>query len=1426
MNTLDGNPTFVEDGPAVVLDTDVDVSDAELDALHGGLGNYAGASLTLRRNGGASTEDVFVFNNGNGITLSSGSLVKNGQVIATFDTSSTPGELVITFTDANGEIPLSTDVDNILRQIAYSNSSDAPPTSARIDWTFNDGNSGSQGTGGALAANGNTTVNITAVNEAPTFAIGTGSAVTDIGTSTDGAMDLIEQPDGKYLVAGYGAVGGSFDFTLVRYNEDGTLDTSFGSGGVVTTSFTAGNDVGQGVALQSDGKIIVAGYNSNYDFAVARYNVDGTLDTSFGTGGTVTTSVGGTYDFGYKVVVQGDGKIVVAGTSRIGSFYDRSLVRYNTDGSLDTGFGTGGMVITAISPDNDGATDVVLQTDGKILVAGQSNNGSDTDFAVTRYNTDGSLDTSFGTGGIVTTPIGAGDDAAESIVLQSDGKIVVGGWTVGSDNDFAVVRDNSDGSLDTSFGTGGKVTAAIGVGDDRAYDVSLQADGKILVTGRSDMGTSYDFSLLRYNADGSLDTTFGTGGVVTTDVGSNADYGYSVLQKSDGTILVAGHTSNGITSDFGLVRYNADGSLYGNFNPVNTLDGTPTFVQGGAPVVLDADVEVFDQELSAANDFSGASLTLQRNGGANAEDLFSATGNLSALSEGGNLVLSGITVGTVTTNSAGTLVLTFNSNATQARVNEVMQSLAYANGSASPPSSAQIDWVFSDGNAGAQGPGGALTANGNTVVSITTTNAPPSPTTTPATLGYVENDGQVAVDPGLTITDPDSPTLSSATVRIIAGFTPSEDLLAFTNQLGISGSYDAGTGILSLTGIASLTDYQTALRTVTYENTSENPNTANRSISFMVNDGTSSGSATRLVSVTAVNDSPTIAANSGLTVDEGVVGTVITSLMLNEGDVDDAGVGLTYTITSAPINGTLRVSGTALGVSDTFTQADIDAGIVTYDHDGSETTTDSFDFSLADGGEDGATPAPGTFNFTVNPVNDSPIVATNAGMTAAEGSTGNVLTTAMLNEGDPDDAGAGLIYTITGATGNGTLRLLGTALNVSDTFTQADIDAGNVTYDHDGSETTTDSFDFSLADGGEDGSTPATGTFNFTITGSNDEQVLATNTGATVSEGAAGNVITTLMLETTDTDNTPAQLVYTVTSATGNGTLRLSGAALNVSDTFTQADINAGIVTYDHDGSETIGDSFAFDVDDGQGAVSSGTFNLAVNPVNDSPIVATNAGMTAAEGSTGNVLTTAMLNEGDPDDAGAGLTYTITGATGNGTLRLLGTALNVSDTFTQADIDAGNVTYDHDGSETTTDSFDFSLADGGEDGSTPATGTFNFTITGSNDEQVLATNTGATVSEGAAGNVITTLMLETTDTDNTPAQLVYTVTNATGNGTLRLSGTALNVSDTFTQADINAGIVTYDHDGSETIGDSFAFDVDDGQGAVSSGTFNLTVQPG
>ncbi|MCP4127705.1 MAG: hypothetical protein GY753_11655, partial [Gammaproteobacteria bacterium] len=220
---------------------------------------------------------------------------------------------------------------------------------------------------------------------------------------------------------------------------------------------------------------------------------------------------------------------------------------------------------------------LIIQSDGKIVITGFSDNGSDDDFAVARYLSDGTPDTGFGTGGIVTTPIGSGDDAGGFGAVQSDGKIVVGGYSYnGSDNDFAVVRYNSDGLLDTSFGTGGKVTTPVGSSNDSGYATRIQPDGKIVVTGESYNGSDYDIAVIRYNTDGSPDTSFGSGGIVTTDIENSGNSGYAAAIQSDGNIVVAGYSYDGGFKYFAVARY-----LSGNLVPV-TPDETKISADDGA----------------------------------------------------------------------------------------------------------------------------------------------------------------------------------------------------------------------------------------------------------------------------------------------------------------------------------------------------------------------------------------------------------------------------------------------------------------------------------------------------------------------------------------------------------------------------------------------------------------------------------------------------------------------------------------------------------------------------------------------------------------------------------------------------------------------------------------------------------------------------
>ncbi len=383
-----------------------------------------------------------------------------------------------------------------------------------------------------------------------------GTVVTDVTGGADYGSSVALQPDGKIVVAGGGT---SLGLVVVRYNGDGSVDTSFNGTGRVAVGF-GGTDPASGVAIQPDGKIIVAGTTSGMqptDFRIARLQANGLLDGTFGTNGRVTTFIGFNNDKGNCVAVQPDGKILVAGYAANPVQTDFAVVRYNTNGSLDTSFNGIGKVTTDIGGTSDTAYAMAIQTDGKIVVAGGSYNPTNgfQKFALVRYGTDGSLDPSFIGTGIVTTRIGVGNAIAFCVVLQGDGKLLVGGFsTIDNVNtSFTVARYNSNGTLDPTFGTGGVVQTPNTY--DQAYGIALQKDGKIVLGGTNSIGGSGNFGIMRYNPNGSLDSTFNGSGIVTTSFPGYTNIGGSgVAIQNDGTIVLAGRVSN-TKPNFALARY-------------------------------------------------------------------------------------------------------------------------------------------------------------------------------------------------------------------------------------------------------------------------------------------------------------------------------------------------------------------------------------------------------------------------------------------------------------------------------------------------------------------------------------------------------------------------------------------------------------------------------------------------------------------------------------------------------------------------------------------------------------------------------------------------------------------------------------------------------------------------------------------------------
>jgi uncharacterized delta-60 repeat protein len=383
-----------------------------------------------------------------------------------------------------------------------------------------------------------------------------GKSITDVQQAADETLAIAIQTDGKIIAVGN--VQSPRSFLISRHNPDGSLDISFGNAGKVITNFSAGSSSANAVAIQSDGKIVVAGYAGEL-FALARYNSDGTLDQNFGSAGLVTARFEpdrlDTLSLPSSVAIQSDGEIVIAGDSFVLNPLARDyaldcnfgIARYNSDGSQDETFGIAGIVISDFGS-FDRARALAIQSDGKLVVAGDSNSTGTGPYTMilVRYNSDGTLDPTFGVTGRVVPVTGSFEVSA--LALQADAKIVVAGtYTSASPAyaDFALARYNSDGTLDESFAVGGQgvtdfVWTYSGSRDNRAFALALQPDGKILLGGYS----SSTFALARYNGEGSLDGTFGNSGMAITQV--------SALGSSTINFPVAGSTSSSSDGSFSV----------------------------------------------------------------------------------------------------------------------------------------------------------------------------------------------------------------------------------------------------------------------------------------------------------------------------------------------------------------------------------------------------------------------------------------------------------------------------------------------------------------------------------------------------------------------------------------------------------------------------------------------------------------------------------------------------------------------------------------------------------------------------------------------------------------------------------------------------------------------------------------------------------
>jgi uncharacterized delta-60 repeat protein len=1157
-----------------------------------------------------------------------------------------------------------------------------------------------------------------------TFGIG-GKVTKDFSGSADSVEAITIDSNGKILVAGY-AVNAYTDIALARYNSDGVLDPTFGTGGIVTTAIQF-YDKAHAITIDSNGKILVAGQGRSSDFALVRYNSYGVLDNTFGTGGIVTTDIT-SYSYGDKfhdITIDSNGKILAAGYVDDGSNSNFALVRYNSNGSLDTSFGGGdGKVTTDFGSGDDFGRAMTIDSSGKILVGGYARNGSNDDFGLARYNSNGSLDTSFGGGdGKVTTNFGSGNDQGFAMTIDSSGKILVAGYAWnGSNRDFSLARYNSNGSLDTSFGGGdGKVITDFGSGDDEGRAITIDGNGKILVSGFASNGSNDDFALARYNSDGTLDTTFDTDGKITKAIGSGNDEGYDITIDSSGKILVAGRTQNGINSyghpndDFGLVRY-----------------GTPDFTST-APTSATEDVAyTYDIAANLKLAITGTTipswLTLSDNGNGTATltgtPTNSEVGNhsvsLKITDPDGGTDTQNFTIAVSNVNDAPTDISLSSSSIAENSANNTTVGIL----STTDPDTGNTHTYTLSNNAG-----GRFKLSGNQIqvanssllnYESATSHTIQVRTTDQGGLTYTKNFtiGVTNVNEAPQVNNQSFSIEEHATNGATVGTVVANDVDGNSLTYSITAGNDDGIfSINSSTGKITIADSSQ----LDFETT------ANYNLTVQVKDAVLGDSAIVAVNIINVNDAPEITSTVPTSATEDISYTY--DIVADDPDVGDS---LTISaLTALPSWLTLTDNGDGTATL---------AGTPTNDEVGGHT----IELEVADA--DGAVDTQ-NFTLTVSNVNDAPEITS----TALTSATEDVAYTYNIVVDDPD---VGDSLTITGTTlpswltltdnGDGTATLTGTPTN-----------------DEVGDHT----IELEVAD--VDG---AVDTQNFTLTVSNVND--APEITSTAPTSATEDISYTYDIVADDPDAGDSLTISALTALpswltltdNGNGTATLTGTPTN---------------------DEVGGHTIELEVADADGAVDTQNFTVTVTNVNDAPEITSTVPTSATE----DVAYTYNIVVDDPD---VGDSLTITGTT-------LPSWLTLTDNGDGTATLTGTPTNDEVGGHTI--ELEVADADGAVD-----TQNFTVTVTNVNDAPEIT----STVPTSATEDITYTYDIVADDPDVGDSLTISALTalpswltlTDNGNGTATLTGTPTN-----------------DEVGDHTI----ELEVADVDGAVDTQNFTLTV---
>lgn len=1155
--SLNGTPAFTEGGSAQVIDSDVTVSDTELDALNSSSGNYSGATLTISRNGGASSDDVFAESGSLSALTASGNLTYNSLAYGTVTTNS-GGTLVLTFSDTSN-VPTTAIVASIMQSITYSNGSDAPDSSVVLDWTFNDGTTNSTGTNQA-------TVSITAENDAPVLSAAASPTLTAINedvesgsnTGTDVATMVtdgsITDPDGSAVEAiavitvdntngawqystdngsnwnnFSGTTGSSVDLSSASRLLDGTLsgasthkirfvpnanyngtatityrawDKTSGSAGATADTSTNGNTTA--FSTVSDSASITI--NSVNDAPSVDTNTGVTVER--GSNITISNSALSTSDVEDSAsnVTYTVTAIPTVGAMQLSSSnlsvndtftqddIDNSRVRYVHAGAVNTSDSFSFSVADTNSGSVTGQTfnitiqDTTAPTISNVSIANQTHKVDDSVTVTITVNSDSdtySLGSSTVAGYTLSSLSKTNDTTYTASFTVSDGGTDL---AAGSSVPVSVVLTDSSSNSNTAF------TTAISQSGDAIYanlpDVTLAADTTTIA---EDGGVS----TLTASITGTLNNQWPDNVTVTLSYSGTATNATDYNRSGTSVTISSGSSSNTATvtavadtiydaTSNETVIVDVSAVSVGNESGVQQQTITITDAESAPSVTLSIDNSSIPE---AGTTSSTPTVTLSN---ATFQDVTVAlgySGTATAGTDYNNDATTSITISQATTSQSGTPVVT----ATQDTVAEgdetvIIDVTNVSGGGATEATEQQVTVTIADDD--------------NTAPSFSNLDGTPT---------YTEAGSAVTLDSDVVVADSENDAknssqgnYTSSTLTIARnGGANSEDTFAVASgsQMVVSGSditnsigdkfasYTSSSGTLTVTFSGDLTTPTTALvnevlQNITYSNSSDEPPTS-VTLDWSFSDSllSTSGTNQTVVTITPVNDAPVIGTNTGISVSEG--GTeVLNNTELNENDPDDSGTGLTYTVTTSPSHGALQLSSLDLATNGTgsFTQDDIDNNRVRYVHAGGEATSDSFVVSLADGGEDSVSAATATVNITVTGLNDAPAIATNQTLTVNQGSTG-IITNSFLNEDDPDDSGSGLTYTLTSVPTNGVLSVSGSVMSLSgtNTFTQDDIDNSNVVYTHAGGDNTSDSFNFSLADGGENSASAVSGTFNFSI---------------------------------------------------------------------------------------------------------------------------------------------------------------------------------------------------------------------------------------------------------------------------------------------------------------------------------------------------------